>query len=425
MIEMNGVPQAQTISVKPKAQAQSEEKSFFDALKGQLVKEKPTATKENDIEQIVQKESPVNATMLQNILALMQADTVISADMNVVDEKQSQGDLTVLLPTQQSGQVFVEMPMLRTSVPVETVDTMQQATVQGEESVLPDAKQAAEIAPQVIKQNASEGNSSELPVVAVTNPVVIEKSDTVFRTPIVPANSSSVNVGKTVAGQQGTAPTVVNDTLTDAQPELIQSAQQNVDPKLVENEVLKPTDEKQTNQLAEPDMLENKPITIVRDTGFVKISDASSKLDVSPQQQIVDNIQVNLKNDKSEFEMQLFPENLGKVSVKMVAENGLITIQLIADNPKTQSLLLSNANEIKSLVQASTGTNTQVVASNQSEVLQHYSQQQADQENHQNQQNNQTEQNQATNENDEAVAIDFTSLLEQMKQSMQYNRFSI
>ncbi len=156
---------------------------------------------------------------------------------------------------------------------------------------------------------------------------------------------------------------------------------------------------------------------------FVKITDASSKLDVSPSQQIAQNVKTNLNNGKSEFIMHLSPENLGKVSVKLVAQNGILTVELIAQNPKTQNLLLANASEIKELVQASTNSTTHVVASNQNESMQqNYTQQESQKQDSSRQRQQHEAQLNETKENDEVDMIDFMSALKQLNMNSRINR---
>lgn len=71
----------------------------------------------------------------------------------------------------------------------------------------------------------------------------------------------------------------------------------------------------------------------------------------APVQQLADGITQNLQDGRKEFTIDLFPRELGKVSVKLVSEGGMLTVELSAANPKTQSLLLSSAHEIKSILQ--------------------------------------------------------------------------
>lgn len=87
----------------------------------------------------------------------------------------------------------------------------------------------------------------------------------------------------------------------------------------------------------------------------IKVSDASAKQAVSAPHQVASAITQQIQQGKQEFQVDLYPQSLGKVSVKMVAENGVLTIELAASNPKTQSLLLSSSGEIRSMLQSATG----------------------------------------------------------------------
>ena len=62
-----------------------------------------------------------------------------------------------------------------------------------------------------------------------------------------------------------------------------------------------------------------------------------------------------LKAGRKEFSMDLYPRSLGKVSVKMSAEDGLLTVEISASDPKTQSLLLSSADEIQAILRQDAG----------------------------------------------------------------------
>ncbi len=62
-----------------------------------------------------------------------------------------------------------------------------------------------------------------------------------------------------------------------------------------------------------------------------------------------------LKAGKKEFSMDLYPRSLGKVSVRMSAEDGLLTVEISASDPKTQSLLLSSADEIQAILRQDAG----------------------------------------------------------------------
>lgn len=93
----------------------------------------------------------------------------------------------------------------------------------------------------------------------------------------------------------------------------------------------------------------------------IRVSGDTAKAELSPAHQVADAAAYQLKNGKSEFQMDLYPQSLGKVSLKLTSQNGLLTVEIAASNPKTQSLLLSGSAEIRSLLQASTGQNVQTV----------------------------------------------------------------
>lgn len=94
----------------------------------------------------------------------------------------------------------------------------------------------------------------------------------------------------------------------------------------------------------------------------VKISDTPAAAKTPVSSQVADAVVQNFKAGKQQFQVDLYPQSLGKVSVKLLAENGTLTIEIAAANPKTQSLLASSSGEIRSLLHASTGQTVQVTA---------------------------------------------------------------
>ena len=96
----------------------------------------------------------------------------------------------------------------------------------------------------------------------------------------------------------------------------------------------------------------------------IKVSDAAAAHSSQPVfHQVANAIWDNMKNGRKEFQVDLYPQSLGKVTVKLTSENGLLTVELAASNPKTQSLLLSNSGDIRSILQSS--ANQQVVVQSQ------------------------------------------------------------
>lgn len=98
----------------------------------------------------------------------------------------------------------------------------------------------------------------------------------------------------------------------------------------------------------------------------VKISDAKTVQKPSAVRQVAQTAVQQLKQGKKEFEVELYPQSLGKVSVKLSSENGILTVEIMASNPKTQSLLLSGSEDIRSMLQSSTGQNVNLIQAEQS-----------------------------------------------------------
>ncbi|HEX3037484.1 MAG TPA: flagellar hook-length control protein FliK [Oscillospiraceae bacterium] len=151
----------------------------------------------------------------------------------------------------------------------------------------------------------------------------------------------------------------------------------------------------------------------------IPISDSSTNVQKSVPTQLTDTITANLQNGKKEFQVDLFPKDLGKVSVKLASENGVLTVQIMASNPKTQSLLLSGSSEIKSILQATVHQPVQVVDANQNK--QAYDEQQHNHSNAQQQQQQEENQHQHRNyhmlydnDDDSISTVDFLSVMRQL-----------
>ncbi len=92
----------------------------------------------------------------------------------------------------------------------------------------------------------------------------------------------------------------------------------------------------------------------------VKVSDAPTQTKAPVSSQISNAVADGLKAGKQQLQVDLYPESLGKVSVKLASENGILTVEILAANPKTQSLLASSSGEIRSILHNSTGQTVHV-----------------------------------------------------------------
>ncbi|MGE5613917.1 MAG: flagellar hook-length control protein FliK [Bacillota bacterium] len=63
--------------------------------------------------------------------------------------------------------------------------------------------------------------------------------------------------------------------------------------------------------------------------------------------QVIEKVKVVLTPEKSEIEMELKPDSLGRVSLKVSAENGLIVARFVADNQQVKQVLEANMQLLK------------------------------------------------------------------------------
>jgi len=150
----------------------------------------------------------------------------------------------------------------------------------------------------------------------------------------------------------------------------------------------------------------------------IKISDAPSDTARTASKQVADQILVNYKAGKPEFQMDLYPRDLGKVSVKLAMQSGVLTVSIQASNPKTQSMLMENSSDIRTLLQTTVTQPVQI-----SEPAQEKAWYQQDQQSRQDQAQQQQEEQQHNQQlhrvglrDDDTSTGDFLSVMQLLKQ---------
>lgn len=138
------------------------------------------------------------------------------------------------------------------------------------------------------------------------------------------------------------------------------------------------------------------------------VHSAPAKLSAGTATHLTDQILKNVYAKNNNFRMELFPHNLGKVSVSMKMEQGMLVVDILADNPKTQSILASGSGEIRSLLESAMGQPVQVTQPQQ-DAPAYYQQEQESSNQQQESRQNQQESKQETTE-------DFLTVLEKMKE---------
>ena len=126
----------------------------------------------------------------------------------------------------------------------------------------------------------------------------------------------------------------------------------------------------------------------------VKVGDMQKAGSAEFTKAVAENIEI-MKNGADSYEIQLDPENLGKIKVNISFEQGQTNISLTCTNARTAGLLAENASMLAQIIQENNGTTASVNVQDESGYL---SQEKGE---NQNQQSHQQRQNQSSDENQE------------------------
>lgn len=122
----------------------------------------------------------------------------------------------------------------------------------------------------------------------------------------------------------------------------------------------------------------------------IKVGEAVDTKSEAFVEDFTDRIVVKIKQDIKEFDIQLDPQNMGKISIKVVFAAEKAFISMNCENAKTQSLLAQSSDAIRSIIQQNVGKDTVVVIQENQPQPQNYEQQHSqEQEQEQNEQQQQ------------------------------------
>lgn len=106
---------------------------------------------------------------------------------------------------------------------------------------------------------------------------------------------------------------------------------------------------------------QNPPIK--EETVQIKVGEGDTIEPQSLKSQMAEKIQdmiIKATGKNNEFEIQLAPEHLGKIVVKIAFKQGETSVSLLCSNPKTMSILAENARSISEIVQSNTNTHATI-----------------------------------------------------------------
>ncbi|MBS4982384.1 MAG: flagellar hook-length control protein FliK [Lachnospiraceae bacterium] len=82
-------------------------------------------------------------------------------------------------------------------------------------------------------------------------------------------------------------------------------------------------------------------------------------------QKLLDELLIKTSQGRKEFEIQITPENLGRISVKVLYENGQTTVSILCSEKTTQEMVAKNAREIGAVMEQNLGAPTTVMVEKQ------------------------------------------------------------
>lgn len=117
--------------------------------------------------------------------------------------------------------------------------------------------------------------------------------------------------------------------------------------------------EEKTSELFDNVSVHDKNIVIEQNTIIEKpaVNNVLNQLKSNPIdreqliKQMVEHIKVNVNEDSAEMNLQLKPDNLGKLSLKVVTERGIITAQFVAESQAVKEIIEANFNQLKDVLQ--------------------------------------------------------------------------
>lgn len=156
-----------------------------------------------------------------------------------------------------------------------------------------------------------------------------------------------------------------------------------------------------------------------KDNRIIKISDDSSQINTSVLTQVKDKIITMVKDQTQHVTMELFPENLGKINVKMVFEKEQLRIEIIPSNEKAGSILMANVKDLNGILEQNLN-NTHVDINLNLNNFNQLEQNSLNYKNQQNQQHNNKSSGIKLSKKDDSVE----NVTERLNNSNNYNRLN-
>lgn len=115
--------------------------------------------------------------------------------------------------------------------------------------------------------------------------------------------------------------------------------------------------------------VQGQTVTVQKHETEVKQNEPAARMEVRQPEEIpeklTEHLLTKLSRGVKEFEIQIEPENLGKIAVKILYEQGQTTVSILCSERKTMELMARNAREIGNVMEQNLGDSTKIIVEEQ------------------------------------------------------------
>ena len=100
---------------------------------------------------------------------------------------------------------------------------------------------------------------------------------------------------------------------------------------------------------------------VSKEVELVQVKVGENKINMHSAQaadELAETVLVKVAENTNEYELQLAPEELGKIKIKLVIENGKISVAMSCENQKAADLLAATGGRLKAVIEERTGSET-------------------------------------------------------------------
>ncbi len=103
----------------------------------------------------------------------------------------------------------------------------------------------------------------------------------------------------------------------------------------------------------------------------IKVGDTVDISAPKMAEKMADTVLVKMQEGMNEYEIQLQPQELGKIKIKLVIEAGKIDVVMSCENQKAAELMAANGGKLKAIIEERTGNETNVQVRQEDETAYH------------------------------------------------------